>query len=58
MIRPIHCAILLRNERIVKALIEENLDTKQIKISDYKYEKGFRDELKGVRYLLRNYFWA
>ena len=41
-IRPIHCAILMRNERIVKCLIEENLKFNEIKNNDLLSEKALR----------------
>ena len=57
-IRPIHCAILLRNERIVKALIEENLNMKQIKICDIQSETNYRTELTKLVSRNLSYFFG
>ena len=55
-IRPIHCAILLRNERIVKALIESNLDMTKIKeVCDFKAQAAYRTELRKLVSLPVNY---
>ena len=44
-IRPIHCAILLRNERVVKCLIEEHLKFKKIKNNDSISQKALRSAI-------------
>ena len=45
-LRPIHCAILLRNVTILKALTEKNMQYEAIKRAcDFRNEKNFQKEL-------------
>ena len=45
-LRPVHCAIMLRNVKILRALTERNLQFDQIQATcDRKNEKNFQKEL-------------
>ena len=45
-LRPVHCAIMLRNVKILRALTERNLQFDQIQATcDRRNEKNFQKEL-------------
>ena len=54
-LRPVHCAIMLRNVKILRALTERNLQFDQIQATcDRRNEKNFQKELLRLVIIFQN----